>query len=77
MITKQLSRKFERAIEKVRLLPREQQMIAATTLEIIAASDAALTSSEIKGVKRARASVRAGDYADDAAVAAFFRQFSV
>lgn len=73
MATKQLAKNFERAIEKVRLLPRERQTAAALALELIAVDDNALTPSEIAGVKRARASVHAGKFADDSAVAAFFR----
>ncbi|MBI4086355.1 hypothetical protein HY416_00010 [Candidatus Kaiserbacteria bacterium] len=73
MTTKQL----EKAIEKVRLLSRERQVAAASALELIAHPDDALTSSEIKGVKQARASVHAGRYADNRAVTAFFRRFSV
>ena len=72
-----MSKQLETAIEKVRLLPRERQTAAAVALEIIAADNEVLTPAEILGVKHARASVRAGKYADDTMVAALFRRFSV
>ena len=69
-------KQLEKAIEKVRRLPRERQAVAAVALEIVA-SDDALTPSEIKGIERACVSVRTGKYADERALAAFFRQFGV
>ena len=71
------TRQLEKAIEKARLLPRERQIAAAAALEIIAVPDDRFTLAETKGIKKARASVRAGKYVSDRAVVAFFLRFSV
>ena len=72
MITKQL----ELVVEKIRRLPEERQAAAVEALEVIAAQDDdRLTDAQIQGVKLAQQAVRAGEYASEAGVRAFFARF--
>jgi hypothetical protein len=67
---------LELVIEKIRQLPEERQAAAVEALEVIAAQDDdALTDPEIQGVKLAQRAVRAGEYASDETVKAFFARF--
>lgn len=67
---------LEKAIEKVRDLSRERQVVAAEVLEVIVAqSENDLSLAEIAGVKKAQRAVRAGKYASDKKVRSFFARF--
>lgn len=67
---------LERAIEKIRGLPKERQEAAAEVLRVIAAqSSGKLTSREIEGVRRAQKEIRKGRFASDRKVKAFFARF--
>ena len=67
---------LEQAIEKIRALPKEQQVAAAEVLRVIAAqSSGRLTPRETEGVRQAQREVRRGKLASDRKVKTFFARF--
>jgi hypothetical protein len=71
-----MAKQLELVVERIRRLPEERQAAAVEALEVIAArDDDRLTDVQIQGVKLAQQAVRAGEYASEEAVRAFFARF--
>lgn len=65
---------IEEVITKLRALPPDQLAKAGDVIDVLAAQDAdiSFTPEEMAGIREAQAQVRAGKYASDAEVEAFF-----